>query len=224
MAKKLFTLCLLVALGCSLVADGCAKHKKQPTPPSDASAGDFDYFLLTLSWAPEFCATNPKGKSNAECDPKKHMGLVVHGLWPQYDNGKGPEYCGSTPPVSSSIVNRMMPIMPGKDLIQHEWSKHGTCSALSTQDYLGMIEKLYNGLTVPDYFKKPSDIAQTSASKIDKEFASANNAPARAFRVSCPQNEFSAVEICISKDMQYQACPSTVKECRAPKIEVRPVP
>jgi ribonuclease T2 len=224
MAKKLFTLCLLVALGCSLIADGCAKHKKQPTPPSDASAGDFDYFLLILSWAPEFCATNPKGKSNAECDPKKHLGLVVHGLWPQYDNGKGPEDCASTPPVSSSIVNHMMPIMPGKDLIQHEWSKHGTCSALSTQDYFGAIEKLYNGLTVPDYFKKPSDSAHTTASKIEQEFASANNAPTRAFRVSCPQNEFSAVEICISKDMEYQACPSTVKECRAPKIEVRPVP
>jgi ribonuclease T2 len=224
MAKRLFTLSLLVALGCSLTANGFAKHKKQPAPPSDASTGDFDYFLLTLSWAPEFCATNPNGRTSAECDPKKHMGLVVHGLWPQYDSGKWPEDCASTPPVASSTVDHMMPIMPGKVLIQHEWAKHGTCSGLSTQDYFGAIEKLYNGLTVPDDFKKPSDSAQTSASKIEKEFSSANNAPAGAFRVSCPQNEFSAVEICISKDMQYQACPSTLKECRAPKIEVRPVP
>ena len=111
----------------------------------------------------------------------------------------------------------MMPIMPGKDLIQHEWSKHGTCSALSTQDYLGMIEKLYNGLTVPDYFKKPSDIAQTSASKIDKEFASANNAPARAFRVSCPQSEFSAVEICIIERHAVPGLPEHGKRVPRPQ-------
>jgi ribonuclease T2 len=224
MKMKLLTLSLLVALGCSLTANGFAKHKKQPAAPSDATAGDFDYFLLTLSWAPEFCATNPNGRTSAECDPKKHMGLVVHGLWPQYDNGKWPEDCASAQPVATSTVDHMMPIMPGKTLIQHEWAKHGTCSGLSTQDYFGAIEKLYNVLTVPDDFKKPSDSAQTNASKVEKEFASANNAPVGAFRVSCPQNEFSAVEVCISKDMQYQACPTTLKECKAPKIEVRPVP
>ena len=69
MTKKLFILSLLVALSCSLTMNGFAKHKKAAAP-SDAAAGDFDYFLLTLSWAPEFCATNPNGRASAECDPK----------------------------------------------------------------------------------------------------------------------------------------------------------
>lgn len=224
MTKRLITFSVLIALGCSLTATGFAKHKKQPSAPTDATTGDFDYFLLTLSWAPEFCASNPKGAKSAECDPKKHMGLVVHGLWPQYDNGKWPQDCASTPPVASSTINHMMPIMPGKDLIQHEWSKHGTCSGLAVQDYFGAIEKLYNGLEVPDEFKKPSASAQTNAAEIEKKFVAANNAPKGAFRVSCPQNEFSAVEICLTKDLQYQACPTTVKECRASQIAVRPVP
>jgi ribonuclease T2 len=224
MNKRLCTLALLVVLGCFLSVHGFAKSKKKPAPSSDASKGDFDYFLLTLSWAPEFCATNTKGGKTPECDPNKHMGLVVHGLWPQYDNGKWPQDCGSTPPVSSSIVKHMLPIMPGKDLIQHEWSKHGTCSALSVQDYFGVIEKLYNGLTVPEDFKAPSTNAQTSPAKIEKEFATANAAPVGAFRISCPQSKFSAVEICLTKDLQYQACPATVKECRSKNIAVRPVP
>lgn len=224
MTKKLFTLSLLVALSCSLTANGFAKHKKSGSSSSTPSSSDFDYYLLTLSWAPQFCATNPNGRTSAECDPNKHMGLVVHGLWPQYDSGKWPQDCASTPPVASSTVDHMMPIMPGKVLIQHEWAKHGTCSGLSTQDYFGAIEKLYTGLKVPDDFKKPSSSEQTNASRIEKEFATGNNAPEGAFRVSCPQNEFSAVEICISKDMQYQVCPTTLRECKAPKIEVRPVP
>ena len=224
MTNRTRGICIVIALCVLLPVSGLAKHKKSGSSSSSSSAANFDYYLLTLSWAPEFCATNSAGKSTAECDPSKHMGLVVHGLWPQFNNGKWPESCSTTSPVASATVNHMLPIMPGKQLIQHEWSKHGTCSGLSTQDYFDAIEKLYTGLSVPDDFKKPSSSAQTKASSIEKEFASANNAPAEAFRVSCPQNEFSAVEICLTKDLQYQACPTTVKECRAQKIEVRPVP
>ena len=224
MAKRLLSILLLLVVWCGYRDFAVAKHKKQPTVTSDASAGDFDYFLLTLSWAPEFCASNPNSRKSAECAANHHMGLLAHGLWPQYDNGKGPEDCASTPPVSSSTVNHMMPIMPGKQLIQHEWQKHGTCSSMSVQDYFGAIEKLYNGLEVPPELKKPATSAQASPTAIEQKFAAANNAPKRAFRVSCPQNEFSAVEVCLSKDLQYQACPDTVKDCRARQIEVRPVP
>src|SRR5450631_1076554 len=180
MAKRFVALVLVAGLSCSLIGTSFAKSKKQP--PSDTASADFDYFLLTLSWAPDFCVSNPKERSSAECDSKQHMGLVVHGLWPQYNNGKWPQDCASTPPVASATVDHMMPIMPGKVLIQHEWAKHGTCSGLSTKDYFAAIEKLYTGLTVPDDFKKPSSSAQTNASSVEKEFSSANNAPAGAFR------------------------------------------
>ena len=224
MANRLLRLSLLFVVCCGCCEVVFAKHKKQPATTSDASAGDFDYFLLTLSWAPEFCASNPNGRTSVECAPNQHRGLVVHGLWPQYDNGKWPQDCASTPPVSSGTVNHMMPIMPGKQLIQHEWAKHGTCSGMSVQDYFGAIEKLYNELEVPAEFKRPASSAQTNPVTIEQKFATANNAPQSAFRVSCPQNEFSAVEVCLSKELQYQTCPNTVKECRAPQIEVRPVP
>ncbi len=225
MTKKLATLSLLVALACSLSVSGFAKHKKSSDSSSSTSTmGEFDYYLLTLSWAPEFCATNASGRSSAECATNKHMGLVVHGLWPQDNDGKWPESCSSTPPVASATVDHMMPIMPGSSLIQHEWAKHGTCSGLSVQDYFAAIEKLYTGLTIPDDFKRPSQSEQTAPSNIEKEFASANGAPAEAFRVSCPQNEFSAVEVCLSKDLKYLACPTTLKECKAQRIAVRPVP
>ena len=120
-----------------------AKHKKiPPSVPSDASDGDFDYFLLTLSWALEFCVTEPSERSLAKCAPSKHAGLLVRGFRPQYDDGKWPQDCGRTPPVPSATVKHMMPIMPGKDLIQREWAKHGTCSELSVEDYFGVLLQL----------------------------------------------------------------------------------
>lgn len=109
-------------------------------------------------------------------------------------------------------------------LIQHEWAMHGTCSGLSVQDYFGAIERLYNGLEVPPEFKKPTASAQTTVVANEQKFATANNAPKSAFRISCLENEFSAVEVCLSKELQYQACPNSVKECRAPHIEVKPAP
>jgi ribonuclease T2 len=225
MIRKLATLSLLFALSCSLSVGGFAKHKKSSNSSSSTgTSGDFDYYLLTLSWAPEFCATNPNGRTSAECAPNHHMGLVVHGLWPQDDDGKWPESCASTSPVASATVDHMMPIMPGSSLIQHEWAKHGTCSGLSVQDYFAAIEKLYTRLTVPGDFERPPQSAQAAPANIEKEFASVNDAPAGAFRVSCPQNEFSALEVCLTKDLKYQVCPTTLKECKAQKIEVRPVP
>jgi ribonuclease T2 len=222
MTKRLLRAFLLLILACSLTGTSFAKHKKNQS--SDSSQATFDYYLLTLSWAPEFCASNPSGRTSDECNPNKHMGLVVHGLWPQYNNGKWPQDCASTPPVSSATVNHMMPIMPGSSLIQHEWAKHGTCSGLSVDQYFAAIDKLYNKLNVPDDFKKPPSGATASPSDIEQKFATANQAPQGAFRVSCPQNAFSAVEICLTKDFQYQACPDTVKECRASQVKVLPVP
>ncbi len=217
---------LAIYVLCSLLSvSGLAKHKTASSPSSSGNTpGQFDYYLLALSWAPQFCATNPAGRTSAECDPNKHMGLVVHGLWPQFKNGSWPQDCSSTAPVAAETVDHMMPIMPGSSLIQHEWAKHGTCSGLATQDYFAAIEKLYRGLKIPNAFKKPGGSSQAAPSSIEKEFASANNAPVAAFRVSCPQNEFSAVEICLSKSLQYRACPADLKECRAKQIKVRPVP
>jgi ribonuclease T2 len=219
MTKRLLSALLLLTLAGSLTGTSFAKSKKKSPAPST-----FDYYLLTLSWAPEFCASNPSARTSDECNPNKHMGLVVHGLWPQYNNGQWPQDCASTPPVSSATVNHMMPIMPGSSLIQHEWAKHGTCSGLSVDQYFAAIEKLYNGLNVPDDFKRPSGSATTRPSDIEQKFATANQAPMEAFRVACPQNAFSAVEICLTKDFQYMACPSTVKECHASQIKVPPVP
>jgi ribonuclease T2 len=223
--NKKRTIVLLVAACCLFAGGSFAKHKKNSTSGSSGGGtpGEFDYYVLTLSWAPEFCATSAGERNAAECASNKHLGLVVHGLWPQFNDGKWPQACASTPPVSSATVEHMMNIMPGSALIQHEWAKHGTCSGLSTQDYFAAIEKLYTGLRLPDDFKRPSNPARMSPTDIDEEFAAANGAPKEAFRVSCPQNQLSAVEVCVSKAMHYQACPNTVKECRASSIEVRPV-
>lgn len=67
-------------------------------PAQDArqnEPGQFDFYVLSLSWSPSFCAAaaergRPRG-ATMQCGARPYS-FVVHGLWPQYDKGF-PEYC-----------------------------------------------------------------------------------------------------------------------------------
>src|ERR1700684_1900619 len=59
---------------------------------SEGEAGIFDYYVLSLSWAPTYCLTHTA--DGAECSGKGY-GFVLHGLWPQYESGGYPDRCDS---------------------------------------------------------------------------------------------------------------------------------
>jgi ribonuclease T2 len=214
---RLLSVLLVASLGGSL-------HAQHRRSYADNAPGSFDYYLLTLSWAPEFCATHSGNASSSECDPKRHYGFVVHGLWPENNNGSYPQHCGSAQPVSQSIVQELLPIIPDRGLIQHEWATHGTCSGLDAQNYFGNVEKAFHQLQIPPEYRAPSQPIQASPADIEQKFAAANHAPSGAFRVSCSGSEFVAVEACLTKDLQYRQCGSGLRDCRASEVEIRPTP
>src|SRR5690349_12085510 len=96
-------------------------RRRERKPRSDAT---FSYYLLTLSYAPDFCAQPTGNKDPRECGSGRHIGFVVHGLWPEGESGRGPENCSSTSPVSRDTVRFMLNYMPTESLIQHEWATH----------------------------------------------------------------------------------------------------
>lgn len=204
----------ILLLSCSSPAK---THRK-----ADDTPGSFDYYLLTLSWAPEFCATHSSNVSSSECDPTHHFGFVVHGLWPQNQDGSYPQHCGSAQPVSQTLVRQMLPLMPDAGLIQHEWSTHGTCSGLDSQTYFGDIKKAFSQLKIPSEYQSLSQQVSASPSQIEQKFAIANSASGSAFRVSCSGSEFVALEVCVTKDLQYRQCGSGVRECRASQVTLLP--
>ncbi len=210
---------LLIAVILSL---NCVSAAKTHRKPADNTPGKFDYYLLTLSWAPEFCATHSSSASSSECDPTHHFGFVVHGLWPENQDGSYPQHCGSAQPVSQTTVRQMLPIMPDSGLIQHEWSTHGTCSGLDSQTYFGDIKNAFSQLKIPSQYQSPSQPANASPSEIEQKFAARNGAPVSAFRVSCSGSEFVALEVCMTKDLQYRQCGSGVRDCRAPQVTLLP--
>src|SRR5689334_353915 len=81
-------------------------------PAAAADSRPFDYYMLVLSYAPDFCAQPTGNKDPRECGAGRRLGFIVHGLWPQDENGRGPQNCGNARPVSAAIIQATLQYIP----------------------------------------------------------------------------------------------------------------
>ncbi|HUS05717.1 MAG TPA: ribonuclease T2 [Bryobacteraceae bacterium] len=204
-----------------LAVSAPARSKKQRASQPQA----FSYYLLSLSYAPDFCAQPNVPKDPRECGTGRHVGFVVHGLWPQADNGRGPERCGPASPVSKDVINSMLKYIPTESLIQHEWANHGTCSGLSAADYFAAIRKARDSVSIPDDLKQPGRAMHLSPADIQGKFAAANpRFPREAFRISCYRDgELQEARICFNKDLSPRGCGGGAGQCNTGSVLINPV-
>lgn len=189
--------------------------------------GNFDFYLLSLSWSPGFCAT-PAGKNDAEqCAPGRKFAFVLHGLWPQYEQKGWPEDCG-TEPVDPALVQKMLGDMPAEKLVAHEWQKHGTCSGLSEKDYFEEADEAYHSIRIPAQYANLSQELTVDPAEVRAQFAKANpQVGEQEFVVECSGNGryLSEVHACLTKDLAGRACnrEEQAHQCRSNAVVMRPV-
>jgi len=194
----------------------------------DGEPGQFDFYVLSLSWSPSFCAAaTERGSGRApalQCGARP-FSFVVHGLWPQYERGF-PENCQvPSPRLDHRIVDGMLDVMPAPRLVYNEWDKHGTCSGLSARDYFATIRKARGAVTIPpDYagLQKPLSVAPDA---VEEAFIKANPGLAKDdIAVECDRRRLTEVRLCLSKDLKFRACPQVVKRsCRRDTIVMPPL-
>ena len=216
--KRLTTSALLCLL-LSLAPSAFAKHHHHHN--DSEGGGQFDYYLLSLSWAPNYCASHPSDHSS-ECRIGGHQAFVLHGLWPQASSGPPPMSCSNGSPVAAATVDHMLNFMPSRSLIQHEWQKHGTCTGLSAQDYFAQAEQAFVHVQVPQAYRSLDHGQQFNVPDVEKSFADANHAPLESFRVSCHAGELVSLEVCVDKNLQYRSCTQSVRECPVNQVDMRP--
>jgi ribonuclease T2 len=211
-------LCLLVVV--CLAAFAASKKKVHP----HGEPGQFDYYLLSLSWSPQHCSTPAGARDSLQCGDGRTFGFVVHGLWPQFERGF-PSDCEETDPVRSGIVRQMLRLMPAEQLIQHEWATHGTCSGLDQPAYFKKIEQAYANVKIPLDYSGPLKQIEVSSHDIHKEFNNANPTfPEDSIKVLCTGRFLSEVRICYTKDLKPRACSAEVRDtCKVDPIIMRPV-
>jgi ribonuclease T2 len=199
------------------VAAGSSKHRNSQAV--QGQPGVFDYYLLTLSWSPEFCYSRVHAEK-PECQ-SGHYGFVVHGLWPQYATQGYPENCSNAAGLENP--GEMTDIMPDAGLVAHEWSTHGTCSGLDAESYFKLLRQAFESVKVPTRFVAPHENFSIPPQEVKREFVQANPTfGAEDMTVSCGNNYLTAVSLCMTKDLKPTAC-RNVRDCRANVIRVPPV-
>jgi ribonuclease T2 len=214
-----------VAFTLAAAATGAvAQDQRQNTP------GQFDFYVLSLSWAPSYCATAAEhggggGRSGGpECGPRPYS-FVVHGLWPQYDKGF-PEYCQvPSPRLYRGIVSSMLDVMPAPRLIFDEWDKHGTCSGLSPRAYFDTVRKARAAIKIPpDYvdLEQPLSVAPDA---VTAAFVKANaGLTPNGIAVECDRRRLTEIRLCLSKDLQFRDCADIARHsCRRDQVVMPPV-
>ncbi|MEA2883057.1 MAG: ribonuclease [Bradyrhizobium sp.] len=214
----------LAALGIIAVAGAApAQDRRQNTP------GEFDFYVLSLSWSPSFCEAAAERGSNSRSQQSQCGGrpysFVVHGLWPQYEHGF-PDYCQRPAPrLDRTIMTSMLDLMPAPGLIFNEWDKHGTCSGLSPRAYFETIRKARAAIKVPSEFLELSEPKTIAPNAVEDAFVKANPGLSNsAVAVICDKTRLSEVRICMSKDLQFRACDEIDRRaCRREQVVMPPV-
>jgi ribonuclease T2 len=200
---------------------GTARDRRQDMP------GQFDYYVLSLSWSPSFCATAAeRGRDragNAQCGARPYS-FVVHGLWPQYEKGF-PEYCQwPAPRLDRSIVASMLDLMPAPHLIFNEWDRHGTCSGQTPRAYFETVRKARVAVKIPPDYADLKQPLSVTPRNVEDAFINANPGLLRgAIAIGCARKRLTEVRICLSKDLQFRDCPEIVKRsCRRDQLVMPP--
>lgn len=173
------------------------------------SAGDFDYYVVALSWSPTWCALEGDRRNSPQCD--KPYGWVLHGLWPQYEQG-WPSYCPTTarnPPRSETSDQSSLFGSSGN--AWHQWNKHGRCTGLTATEYYTLAQTAFDTVAKPGVLRQLDDPIRLPASVIEDAFLDVNETlDPDQITVTCKANRIAEARLCMTQDLQLRRCGADV--------------
>jgi ribonuclease T2 len=190
-------------------------------PARASEQGTFDYYALSLSWSPTYCAGQAGGHDNQQCAPGRRFAFVVHGLWPQFEKG-WPQDCDTSERwVPEDTIQAMLDIMPSRQLVIHEWKKHGSCSGLNIADYFAEIRTVFGKVRIPARYLAPNTDLSVTPKQLSDDFVKTNGGlDASMMAVECGNRtdraRVSELRLCFDRDGAFRACGENEKrQCRA---------
>jgi len=208
-----------VFLGAAAMA-ATAQHRPAPSTP-----GKFDYYLLSLSWSPQYCSDMGDDPDDAQCAPGRRYGFVVHGLWPQSQDGNNPRTCTPAQTLDPQTAQSMLDIMPSEQLIVHEWGSHGTCSGLPSPEFFKLTRAAFQKLKIPAKYQAPSSTLTVPVKQFRQALVAANpGLKAENFAIYCDDTFLREVRVCLDKKLNFRACGAHVHDaCRIDAMVLRAV-
>lgn len=212
--RKLFP--ALIAILTSLATTAAAEGER---------AGEFDYYVLALSWSPNWCAQEGDAKGADQCHKRHDFGWTLHGLWPQFHRG-WPSYCRTaTAPPSRRMSREMADIMGSPGLAWHQWKKHGTCAGISARAYYDLMREAYGRITRPAAFRQLDKPVTLPASLVEDAFLKANPSLTRdSVTITCRDGAIQEARICLSKSLEPVPCGrDVIRDCTLKNARFAPI-
>ncbi|ACB94310.1 ribonuclease T2 family protein [Beijerinckia indica] len=189
--------------------------------------GDFDFYLLSLSWSATYCANHRADgarRPSSQCQDGGGQGFVVHGLWPQYEQGYPSACQPSAPAPSWFILRETGDLYPDPGLARHEWRQHGSCSGKTPSAYFDDVRRARDMVTIPEIFRGDgAGWVNLTGNEIKRRFVEANpGLRADMLTLTCRGSLLSEVRVCLTRDLRgFRPCPQAMPQaCRAYQISV----
>lgn len=186
--------------------------------------GDFDFYVLALSWSPGFCELDGDQMRNREqCGEGAGLRFVVHGLWPQNERGY-PSECGPAGRTPSRIaMEQAAGLFPTEGLARYQWRKHGTCTGSSPSDYFRDVRRAREKVSIPPILAKAERDQTWTVIDLERAFAAANpGLRPDMMSVACRRGVLQEVKICLTRDLRnFRSCQQVDRSgCRAREFTV----
>ncbi|WP_282182289.1 ribonuclease T2 [Aliiroseovarius marinus] len=188
-------------------------------------AGDFDYYILSLSWSPNWCATTGDQRGSEQCDPSRELGWVVHGLWPQYEDG-WPSYCKTAVRAPSrSMTAAQADLFGTGGAAWYQWKKHGSCAGIEADVYYDLVREAFGTVNRPEVFRKLTNSVRLPASVVEEAFLQANpDWHADMLTITCKADRIQEARLCLTKDLEPRTCArDVVRDCTAQRALLDPI-
>lgn len=192
--------------------------------PRGGAPGDFDFYVLALSWSPGFCELDgDRARNREQCSDGSGLRFVVHGLWPQNERGS-PSECGPAGRSPSRMaMEQAEGLFPSEGLARYQWRKHGTCSGSSPNDYFRDVRRAHDKVTIPPELAKADRDRSWTVMDLERAFVAANpGLRSDMMSVACKRGVLQEVKICFSKDLRdFRTCQEVNRSgCRAREFTV----
>lgn len=189
-----------------------------PAAGESERAGDFDYFVLALSWSPTWCALtgDMRGAPEPQCTPGAGRDFVVHGLWPQNEEG-WPSYCRTAErdPTRGETA-AVADLFGGAGQAFHQWKKHGRCSGLAPADYFALARRARAAVETPPVLRELRRRLTVPAEVIERAFLERNpGLTGDMVRVTCRAGLIEEIRVCLTRELSPRPCSASVApDCR----------
>ena len=196
-----------------------------PSLAQSDTAGEFDYYVLALSWSPNWCAYEGDARGSDQCDVRHDFGWILHGLWPQYEQGWPANCATSEHPPSRAMTRDMADIMGTSGLAWHQWRKHGVCDGTDAASFYAKSREAYGTITRPEILRNLDKAVRLPASLIEEAFLSENpRLEPDMLTVTCRQGYIQEVRICLTRDLDPRICGrDVIRDCSATDALFTPV-